>query len=302
MRCGLVVLMAGIAGLGLLPGCRRGKPKPPPSAWLLLGQAPPEEGALGILTGPGRGQQEFLLAPLKGGAAQAVPAIACLSLSAPMLEDEPSGHPAVFALVQGRALVWGPGGWGWVDLTAGRAQVNPLAEHLEAVLNSTRASIQQRTSAEGWSLHSRWLLTLGAQPVRTEPRDDAPFAATGFPEEQLQGEGIWRAVRPQEFAAGSTAKPLPLLQLDVVLAARPAAGIPARPFERRGDWLQVGFPQAGTSTFLADAQGVGESADNPVLMVKWAPLPAGWVRLYKPGPLPGTALRLWSWRFLGSRD
>ena len=301
MRCRSLALM-GVAVLALLPGCRKGKPKPPPSPWILLEHAPPEEGALGILVGPGRGQQEFLLGPLKGGKTQAVPAIACLSLATPILEDEPSAHPAVFAMVQGKALLWGPSGWGWLDLGAGRAQVNSLSEHLEAVLNSTRAAIQQRSNAEGWSLHSRWILTLAAQPVRQEPRDDAPFSAIPFPEEQLQGEGIWRAVRPQEFAPGSTAKPHPLLQLDVELAARPVAGILARPFERRGDWLQVGFPQAGTLTYLADAHGVGDSADNPALMVKWAPTPAGWVRLYKPGPLPGTALRLWSWRFLGSHE
>jgi hypothetical protein len=225
-----------------------------------------------------------------------------VSLSTPILEGEPSAYPAVFALVQGRALVWGPAGWGWVELEAAQAQVTTLDAHLEAVLNSTRAAIQDRTNAEGWTLHNFWLLVLAPQGVRSEPRDDAPFAATPFPEGRLQGEGVWRAPRQGDFAAGSQAKPMPLLRLDVTLPARAVATVVARPFERRGNWLQVGFPRAGSVTYLADRHGVGESADNPGLLVPWAEQPAGWIKLAKPGPVAGTTLRQWSWWFVGRRD
>jgi hypothetical protein len=294
-------MMALVAVL-TLPSCRRKPAGPPPSPWLVLKQAPLEEGAMGILAGPGRGQQEFSLVPPGATQGRAAPAVACVSLSAPILEGESSAYPAVFAQVQGRALVWGPSGWGWVELEAGRAQVTTLAGHLDAVLNSTRAAIRDRTNGEGWTLHNRWLLTLTPQGVRTEPRDEAPFAATPFPDGRLQGEGVWRATRPGEFAAGSQARPLPLLKLNVTFQARRVPTVVARPFERRGDWLQVGFPRPGTATYLADSHGVGESADNPGLLVQWADQPAGWIKLAKPGPVPGTALRQWSWWFLGSRD
>lgn len=302
MRCRFVWGFGILAALAILPGCRRGKPKPPVSPWLLLEQAPSEEGALGILAGPGMGQQDFPLTGAQGAPLGSVPAVACVSVASPILDGEPSAYPAVFAEHQGRALVWGPSGWGWVDLQAARAQVTTLAGHLEAVVNSTRLAIQERTSAEGWTLHSRWVLTLAPQAVRTEPREDAPYAAAAFPGGCLQGDGVWRTARPGDFAAGSMAKPLPFIKLDIKFAPRTVPEIVARPFERRGDWLQVGFPRPGTSTFVTDAHGVGDSADNPALLVQWSPAPAGWVRLTRPGPVPGTALRQWSWRFLGRRD
>ena len=54
--------------------------------------------------------------------------------------------------------------------------------------------------------------------------------------------------------------------------------------------------------YLVDASGLGESAENQALLVQWNPAPAGWVRLYQKGPVAGTSVRLWSWKYYGSRD
>jgi len=313
------ILMGLLLAVGLQPGCRR-KPAPPPTPWLVLDRQPPEEGAMGVLSGPGRGQREFTVTWVKkreGGGIPGLPflewfrgprtervmAVECLSLSQPLVQGEPSEHPAIFAVDKGRALLWGgPSGWGWVDLAASRATVEGLDGHLEAILGGMRASADRRTSGEGWTLHNRLVLVSALQPVRTEPQDGAPFAPTGFPEERLVGEGVWRISAPGEFGPGSTRPPRSLVDLDVRRVPRSVREIVALPLERRGDWVQVAFPEAGTPTYVVDASGMGPSAENPALLVKWNPRPAGWIRLYARGPVEGTRVRLWSWAYFGSRD
>lgn len=321
MKFRVALLLGLVAALGLAPGCRRKKAAPPVTAWLALDHQPPEEGALGVLSGPARGQQEFTVywvkarqgdtLPglefldwfIKGPKAEKVMAVECLSLSAPLVTGESSEHPAVFAQDKGRALVWGgPLGWGWVDLAKSRATVDTLDAHLEAILAMSRASAKERTSAEGWTLHNRLMLSLALQAVRTEPRDDAPYAANGFPDGRMVGEALWRTASPREFALGRTTPPHPLADLDVQRTPRKVREVVVQPLERRGDWLQVAFPEGGYPTYLVDASGLGENADNQALLVKWAAQPAGWVRLYQRGPVEGTSVRLWSWKYYGSRD
>lgn len=312
------ILVGLFLAVGLAPGCRR-KATAPPTPWLALDTQPPEEGALGILTGPGRGQQAFsvtwvkkrpgdslpgleFLAWFRGPKAEKILAVECLSLSQPLVSGEPSEHPAVFAVDGNRALIWGgPSGWGWVDLAKSRARVETLDAHLETLLAGMKEAREHRTSAEGWTLHNRLVLMPAQQAVRTEPRDGAPFAAAGFPAGGLEGEGVWRTSTPKEFSPGSNRPPRALADLDVQRAARPIREVVALPLERRGDWVQVAFPEAGTPTYRVDAVGLGESAENPALLVKWAP-PAGWIRLYARGPVEGTQVRRWSWVYYGASD
>lgn len=317
-----VALMLGLAvALGVATGCRRKKAAPPVTAWLNLDRQPPEEGAMGVLDGPAKGQQDFtvywvkarqggstlpgleFLDWFKGPKPEKVMAVECLSLSGPLVTGEPSEHPAVFALDKGRALVWGgPLGWGWVDLAASRAQVTTLEGHLETILANSRVSVKERTSHEGWTLHNRLMLSLALQPVRTEPRDDAPYASSGFPDGRMVGEALWRTSAPGEFAPGRNTPPHSQEDLDVQRTPRRVRDVVASPLERRGDWIQVAFPEPGYPTYLVDASGLGENADNQALLVKWSAQPAGWVRLYQRGPVDGTSIRLWSWTYYGSRD
>ncbi len=320
MKLRVAFLLALVVALGTMPGCRRKKVEAPVTAWLTLDHQPPEEGAMGVLSGPARGQQEFkvfwvkprpsdampgfeFLDWFKGPKAEKVMAVECLSLSTPLINGEPSEHPAVFAVDKGRALVWGgPSGWGWVDLAASGARVDTLEDHLATILATCRASVKNRTSSEGWTLHNRLVLMLSLQAVRSEPSDSAPFANEGFPDGRLVGEALWRNAGPKEFAPGSSAPPRSVEDLDVQRAAKRVREVVAEPLERRGDWLQVAFPETGTPTYLVDAVGLGESAENQALLVRWSPQPAGWVRLYARGPVEGTMVRLWSWRYFGSRD
>ena len=56
-----IALLVGLAlALGFAPGCRR-KAVQAGNPWLALDRQPPEEGAMGVLSGPGKGQQEFLI-------------------------------------------------------------------------------------------------------------------------------------------------------------------------------------------------------------------------------------------------
>jgi hypothetical protein len=320
MKFRVAFLLGLVAVLGVMPGCRRNKTAALATPWLALDHQPPEEGAMGVLSGPSRGQQEFLvrwvkarqgetmpglefLDWFKGQKAEKVMAVECLSLSAPLLTGEPSEHPAVFALDKGRALVWGgPQGWGWVDLSASGARVETLETHLATILAGARASVKDRTNGEGWTLHNRLTLILALQPVRTEPRDDAPYAGQGFPDGRLVGEALWRTSRPGEFAPGSNAPPHSLEDLDVQRSPRRVREVVVQPLERRGDWVQVAFPEEGMPTYLVDVAGLGESAENQALLVKWSAKPAGWVRLYQGGPLAGTSVRLWSWHYFGSHE
>jgi len=199
--------------------------------------------------------------------------------------------------------VWGgPSGWGWVDLTASRARVDTLENHLETILANARGSVKNRTSSEGYTLHNRLMLVLALQSVRTEPRDGAPYATQGFPDGCYLGEALWRTSGPKEFSPGSNAPPRSLEDLDVQRTPKKVREIVVQPLERRGDWMQVAFPESGTPAYLVDAMGLGESAENQALLVKWSSQPAGWVRLYQRGPVEGTSLRLWSWRYYGSRE
>jgi hypothetical protein len=320
MRIRVALLLGLVVALGVTPGCRRKKAAAPVTAWLNVDHQPPEEGALGVLDAASSGQQEFtvywvkarqgdslpgleFLDWFKGPKADKVMAVECLSLSSPLIAGEPSEHPAFFALDKGRALVWGgPLGWGWVDLARSRASARTLDAHLEAILAACRDSVKERTSAEGWTLHNRLMLSLALQPVRTEPRDDAPYAATGFPDGRMVGEALWRTSAPREFAPGRNTPPHALEDLDVQRMPKKVRDIVVEPLERRGDWLQVAFPDAGFPTYLVDASGLGENADNQALLVKWSPQPAGWVRLFQRGPADGTTIRLWSWKYYGNRD
>ena len=316
MHIRVATMLGLIAALALAPGCRN-RTAAAAAPWLTMEQAPPEEGALGVLSGKGASQREFTVYWTKGRPAEGLPglefldwfrgpradkvmAVECLSLSAPLLAGEPSEHPAVFAEDQGRALIWG--GRGWVDLAASGARVDHLEAHLETILDNQRASVKLRTSAEGWTLTNRLMLTLEVQPVRAEPLDGAPFSGRGFPDGLLVGEAVWRTPGPGDFAPGRNAPPHLLEDLDVQRQPARVREIVANPLERRGDWLQVAFPEAGIPAYLADASGVGEMADNQALLVKWAAQPAGWVRLYKPGPVAGTKIRTWSWKYYGSHE
>lgn len=320
MKIRAAFLLGMVLVLGTAPGCRRKKAAGPVTPWLEVDRQPPEEGAMGILSGPARGQQEFgvtwvkakeggtipgleFLDWFRGPRREKVMSVECLSLSTPLLTGEPSEHPAVFAVDGNRALIWGgPSGWGWVDLAASRARVETLAQHLDNILGNLQAAAANRTNAEGWTLHNRLMLVLALQPVRTEPRDDAPYAQQGFPDGRLEGEAVWRSPGPKEFSAGSNAKPHGLEDLDVQREPKPVHEVVVKPLERRGDWIQVAFPEAGTPTYLVDAVALGESAENQALLVKWSPQPAGWVRLYQRGPAQGTKVRLWSWHYYGSHD
>ena len=310
----------GLIGvLGLAPGCRH-HPGGAAAPWLAMERQPPEEGAMGVLSAAGSGQREFtvywtkarqgetlpgleFLAWFRGPRAEKVMAVECLSLSMPLLAGEPSEHPAVFAEEQGRAPIWGgPSGWGWVDLAASGARVDRLETHLETILDNVRTSVRQRTSAEGWTLHNRLMLILAVQPVRAEPLDGAPFSGRGFPDGCLVGEAVWRTPVAGEFAPGRNAPPHPLEDLEVQRQPVKIREVVAEPLERRGDWLQVAFPEAGAPSYLADVSGVGEMAENQAMLVKWATQPAGWVRLYQAGPVAGTRIRLWSWKYYGSHE
>jgi hypothetical protein len=320
MKIRAAFLLGLVLVLGIAPGCHRKKMAGLSTPWLEMDRQPPEEGALGVLTGPGQGQQDFRVVWVKAKEGASIPgleflewfrgprlekvmAVECLSLSTPLVAGEPSEHPAVFAQDGNRALVWGgPSGWGWVDLAASRARVETLAQHLDIILGNLRASFANRTNVEGWTLHNRLMLVLALQPVRTEPRDDAPYAQVSFPDGRLEGEALWRTPGTREFAPGSSARPHALEDLDVQRMPRLVREVVVRPLERRGDWIQVAFPEAGTPTYLVDAVGLGESAENQALLVKWSSQPAGWVRLYRRGPLEGTQVRLWSWHHYGSQD
>jgi hypothetical protein len=146
------------------------------------------------------------------------------------------------------------------------------------------------------------MLVLSLQAVRAEPRDDAPYGVQGFPESRLEGEALWRSATPKQFAPGSNAPPRDLEDLDVERAPKDVREIVVATGERRCDWVKVTFPETGTPTYLVDAMGLGESAENQALLVKWNAQPAGWVRLYTRGPVAGTSVRLWSWQYYGSRD
>jgi hypothetical protein len=320
MKIRTAFLLGLVLVMGAGPGCRGRKVRGPVSPWLEVDRQPPEEGAIGILTGPGRGQQEFSVAWVKARQPESIPglefldwfrgprlekvmAVECLSLSSPLVSGEPSEHPAVFAQEGNRALIWGgPSGWGWVDLKANRARVDSLEAQLATILETCAGACQNRTNADGWTLHNRLMLVLSTQTVRTEPRDDAPAAPAAFPDGRLEGEGLWRTPGPKEFSSGSNAKPHSLEDLDVEREPKEVREVVARPLERRGDWIQVAFPEPLTPTFLVDASGLGESAENQALLVKWSAQPAGWVRLYARGPAQGTKVRLWSWHYYGSHD
>jgi len=305
MKLRMAFLIGLVVALGVTPGCRRKKAAVLATPWLTLDKQPPEEGAMGVLSGPGPGQQEFsvywvktrqvstvagleFLDWFRDTKAEKVTAVECLSLSLPMLSGEPSEHPAVFAVDNNRALVWGgPSGWGWVDLAASKARVDTLEQHLETILATSRAAVRYRTSSEGWTLHNRLMLNLVLQPVRTEPQEGAPYAAQGFPDGRMVGESLWRTSTPKEFSPGSNAPPHSLEDLDVQRTPTRTRDIVVQPLERRGDWLQVAFPEPGYPTYLTDAVGLGESAENQALLVKWSAQPAGWVRLYQRGPVEG---------------
>ena len=124
MKLRMAFLLGLVVALGVTPGCRRKKAAAEVTPWLELDRQPPEEGAMGVLSGPVRGQQEFkvywvkarqgeswpgfeFLNWFRGPRAEKVMAVECLSLSAPLVAGEPSEHPAVFCVDKGRALIDG---------------------------------------------------------------------------------------------------------------------------------------------------------------------------------------------------
>jgi hypothetical protein len=243
----------------------------PSSPWLALETRPPAEGAMGVLVGNAPGKNKYEVAWSSGSTsvedeANLVPTPEPWRL--PTIG--PSPWPAIFDVVEGRALVFGRQGWGWIDLHGDINRVAVRSSELhEALRRMDEELLKQR--GEIFTRHKPILVVVKPQALRRRPGDDAPSAGAmplGTDERQCSVgvDEMQRLVRPR------TSK--------VTLTPR---DVPIRVVEERDDWIKVVLPRRGTPIYSC--------MDGA--LISWDEHPAGWVRAAIPGPVKGTKVMLW---------
>jgi hypothetical protein len=137
-------------------------------------------------------------------------------------------------------------------------------------------------ASEGFSEYAGYFIMPAAGPLRSSPRDDAPVLM------QIPGRLTWKRV---EYKKGQSEENLPLPKKMRIIADPDPNTLSLREYSawgkpialligRKGDWLQVRLPEAGSGVFFPGG----------CLVVKWGP--AGWIRWCLPGPRPGSFIHI----------
>jgi hypothetical protein len=244
----------------------------PSSPWLALSTRPPSDDAIGVLVGHAASGNSYQVT-WSSGATSTEPETALVPTPDPWRLPTlgPSPWPAVFDVVDGRALVFGARGWGWIDLHGNRFRVALREKEVLAVLEALESDVS-RQPHETYRRHQPTLVVLRRQELRKAPADDAPRSGVmpgGTTEGICEGGGgVEQVIRP--VRTDNRAKEVP-------------GDIPIRVVERRGDWVRVILPR----------QGVPVYACQDGALVSWESAPAGWARAARAGPVTGTRTILW---------
>ena len=126
---------------------------------------------------------------------------------------------------------------------------------MKALMDAQEITVESAAHrrSDGRSAHEKMILVVAAQPVRASPAEDAAVVGS---------VAVLTACGGRDEEQG---------------------GAPAQVVARQADWARVTL-----------ATRVDKDTRDPFqLLVTWDSEPKGWVRLYEPGPVPGTRLRRW---------
>jgi hypothetical protein len=187
--------------------------------------------------------------------------------------------PAVFAVNDAHALVWGNGkGWGCAPRkVGGKESFSAFSARLDRWIDAWEKHARTYTNADGYSLHANSVLTVQAQPLRSEPRLDGPISGaetkTTVPCLRSSTRLVFSNPLAPDVAAIKKSK------------LTEASCFPAvRIVERNGEWARLILPRADRPIYDFD----------PGLAIAWDEKPAGWARIAEDGPVPGSRLIRWS--------
>jgi len=243
----------------------------PSSAWLRLDGRPSSRGAVGVLVNDAGPDTSFHVIWADGSFSDEKESTLVASPEPDILPTvSPATWAAVFDVSNGMALVAGRRGWGWVTIQDGNVgSVLMFEPRLDQMAKSMEREVSEAAGLKGYSLHFPNLIILEAQTLRREPSERAAATRSVTEAPILSCEG-----------AGTLHKVLDTPPDIKQARYRPS---PIRVVERKGDWGRVVLPKPGIPWYACFDKAA----------IAWEEQPAGWARLAKAGPVPGTKIRLW---------